>query len=154
MHKAFGTYNPTAFKLPSSPWWFAYVETSRQWSNPLSTVECFYAGAFLAATSGKNWCFWTVVLKTLESPLDCFPGGSAVKNPLQHRRAWVQLLGWEDPLEKKCQPTLVFLPGKSHGQRILEGYSQWCQKRVRHDSRLTTATRYSNWGICGWDNKV
>ena len=34
-----------------------------------------------------------MVLKTLESPLDCFPGGSAVKNPLQHRRAWVQLGG-------------------------------------------------------------
>lgn len=32
MHKAFGTYYPRAVKLPSSPWWFAYVETSRQWS--------------------------------------------------------------------------------------------------------------------------
>ena len=29
----------------------------------------------------------------------------------------------EDPLEKEWLPTPVFLPGKSHGQRSLEGYS-------------------------------
>ena len=27
----------------------------------------------------------------------------------------------------------VFLPGKSHGQRSLAGYSPWGHKRVRHD---------------------
>ena len=31
----------------------------------------------------------------------------------------VHSLGWEDPLESKWQPTPVFLPGKSHGQRSL-----------------------------------
>ena len=35
----------------------------------------------------------------------------------------VQSLGWEDPLEKAWQPTPVFLPGESHGQRSLVGYS-------------------------------
>ena len=35
----------------------------------------------------------------------------------------VQSLGWEDPLEKGMQPTPVFLPGESHGQRSLVGYS-------------------------------
>ena len=35
----------------------------------------------------------------------------------------VQSLGQEDPLEKEMQPTPVFLPEKSHGQRSLEGYS-------------------------------
>ena len=30
---------------------------------------------------------------------------------------------------RKWQPTLVFLPGKFHGQRILAGYSPWgCKK--------------------------
>ena len=28
-------------------------------------------------------------------------------------------------MEKKWQPTPVFLPGESHGQRSLVGYSQW-----------------------------
>ena len=34
-------------------------------------------------------------------------------------------LGWEDPWRKKWQPTAVFFPGKSHGQRSLAGYSPW-----------------------------
>ena len=29
-----------------------------------------------------------------------FPGGSVVKNPPAKQEMWVQLLGWEDPLEK------------------------------------------------------
>ena len=29
---------------------------------------------------------------------------------------------------RKWQPTPVFLPGKSHGQRNLEGYSSWVAK--------------------------
>ena len=35
-----------------------------------------------------------------------------------------QPLGWEDPLEEEMA-TPVFLPGKSHGQRSLEGYNPW-----------------------------
>ena len=31
----------------------------------------------------------------------------------------VQSLGQEDPLEEDAQPTPVFLPGESHGQRSL-----------------------------------
>ena len=41
---------------------------------------------------------------------------------------WVQSLGWEDPLEKKWQSIPIFLPGKSHGQRNLVGYSPWGRK--------------------------
>ena len=35
----------------------------------------------------------------------------------------VWFLGQEDPLEKDRLPTPVFLPGESHGQRSLAGYS-------------------------------
>ena len=35
---------------------------------------------------------------------------------------------------RKRKPTLIFLPGKSHGQRTLAGYSLWGCKRVRRDS--------------------
>ena len=34
----------------------------------------------------------------------------------------VRSLGWEDLLENAWQPTPVFLPGESHGQRSLAGY--------------------------------
>ena len=32
------------------------------------------------------------------------------------------------PGGRAWQPTPVFLPGESHGQRNLEGYSPWCHK--------------------------
>ena len=37
-------------------------------------------------------------------------------------------LGQEDVLEEGVQPTPVFLPGESHGQRSLTGYSPWDHK--------------------------
>ena len=40
------------------------------------------------------------------------------------RETQAQSLGREDPLEEGMQPTPVFLPGESHGQRGLEGHSR------------------------------
>ena len=62
---------------------------------------------------------------------------------------WVQSLGQEDPLEEEMatywpngNTILVFLPGKSQGQRSLAGcmneaasrLQSMCRKRVIHDS--------------------
>ena len=44
------------------------------------------------------------------------------------RETQVRSLSREDPLERKWQPTPVFLPGKFHGQRSLVGYSPWGHK--------------------------
>ena len=33
---------------------------------------------------------------------------------------WIWSLGREDPVEEEMEPTAVFLPGESHGQRSLE----------------------------------
>ena len=52
---------------------------------------------------------------------------------LSMQEARVQSVGQEVPLEKKWQPTPVFLPEKSHGQRSLVGYSPWGRKRVGRD---------------------
>ena len=49
----------------------------------------------------------------------------------------VQFLGQEEPLEKAMAPTPVFLPGESHGQRSLEGYSPWDHKESDMIERLT-----------------
>ena len=40
------------------------------------------------------------------------------------------------------QPTPVFLPGESHGQRSLAGYSLWGYKNIRHDWRELAQHRY------------
>ena len=44
------------------------------------------------------------------------------------QETWVQLLGQEDPLERKWQPTPVFLPGEFCGQSCLLGCSPWNRK--------------------------
>ena len=45
-----------------------------------------------------------------------------VKNLPAMQETWVWSLGRKDPLRRKWQPTPVFLPGESHGQRNLVGY--------------------------------
>ena len=51
----------------------------------------------------------------------------------RHRRCgfnpWVRKILWR----RKWQPMPVFMPGKSHGQRSLVGYSPWDHKRVEHN---------------------
>ena len=37
------------------------------------------------------------------------------------------------PWRRKWQPTPVFLPGKSHGQRSLVDYSPWGHRKVGQD---------------------
>ena len=44
------------------------------------------------------------------------------------KETWVQSLSWEDSLEKEMEPTPVFLPGESHRQRSLAGYSSCGRK--------------------------
>ena len=57
-----------------------------------------------------------------------FPGGSVIKElACQCRRSKrCRFNPWfgEIPWRRAWQPTSVFLPEKSHGQRSLEGYSQ------------------------------
>ena len=56
-----------------------------------------------------------------------FPGGISGKEPTYQCRRhdrhkfdlWVKKIPWR----REWQPTSVFLPGESHGQRSLAGYS-------------------------------
>ena len=51
----------------------------------------------------------------------------------KHRRCRFSLWVGTIPWRRKWQPTLVFLPGKSHGQKSLVGCSPGGCKRVGHD---------------------
>ena len=64
-----------------------------------------------------------------------------VKNLPPLQEIWVRPLGREDPLEKEMQPTLVLLPGESHGGRSLVGYSPWGRKELDTTERLHTHTK-------------
>ena len=56
----------------------------------------------------------------------------------------VQLLGREDPLEEGMAPTSAFLPGESHAQRSLVGYSPWGRQESDTTQRLSTQHTASN----------
>ena len=75
-----------------------------------------------------------------------FPSDTRGKEPIcQWRRhrlkfdCWVRTIPWR----RAQQPTPVFLPGESHGQRSLVGYSPWGCKQ----SDTTEATQHA----CTWE---
>ena len=61
------------------------------------------------------------------------PVAQMVKNPPAMWETWVQSLGWR----RARQPTPVFLPGESHGQRSLVGYV-WSMGSQRVGHNLAT----------------
>ena len=78
-----------------------------------------------------KWC--SSVVQYYWWPIDSLGllGGSVVKNSPAHVEdardrfdPWVGKIPWR----RRWQPTSVFLPGKSHGQRSLVGYSPWSCK--------------------------
>ena len=63
-----------------------------------------------------------------------FPGGSVVKTPPANAGGAGSIPASERFRGKgNGNPTPVFLPGESHGQRRLVGYSPWGRKRVGRD---------------------
>ena len=60
-----------------------------------------------------------------------------VKNLPARQETWVRSLGPEDPLEKGMATPPVFLPGESHGQKSLVGYSPRGRKESDMTEQLT-----------------
>ena len=55
------------------------------------------------------------------------------KNPPANagdKRCWFDLWVGKIPWRRAWQPTPVFLPGESHGQRSLAGYGPWGHKEL------------------------
>ena len=71
-----------------------------------------------------------------------FPDGTSGKESAcqcrRHKRhefnRWVRRISWS----RKWQLTLVFLPGKSHGQKSLAGYSLWGHTESDRTEQLST----------------
>ena len=77
----------------------------------------------------------------LISDLETYSGANGKEPTFQRRRhercsfdPWV----WKIPWRRAGQPTPVFLPGESHGQRSLVGYSPWGGKESDTAERLNT----------------
>ena len=60
-----------------------------------------------------------------------------VKNLPAMKETQVRSLGQKIPWRREWLPTPVFLPGDSHGQRSLAGYSPWGHKELNMTEQLT-----------------
>ena len=69
-----------------------------------------------------------------------FPGGAVGRN-LAANAGDVSLIPGSFPWRRKWHPNPVFLPGESHGQRSLEGYSPWGCKELDTTLWLSTAVQ-------------
>ena len=84
----------------------------------------------------QMWACLKDPLKWLLIALRDFPGGSDSKESACIRtrfHPWVGKIPWK----RKWQPTPVFLPGKSYGQRSLMGYNPWSHKELDMSEWLT-----------------
>ena len=97
----------------------------------------------LLPTTGPESSY-AYILNTYKVPnVRSFPGGTSGKEPAcqcrRHKRCkfnpWVGKIPWR----RAWQPTPVFLPGKSHGQRSLVGPHRVSKSRTRL-KRLSTHT--------------
>ena len=117
-------------------------------SSDASATQVFYQGIWthkaLPTTGPLHLLFY------LPGKLFLFFGNAhaslvahTVKNLPTMEETRVRSLVGEDPLERKWQPTSVFLPGESHGQSSLAGYSPWGHK----ESDMTKWLKLTYFGI-------
>ena len=102
----------------------------------------------------QSWFLFNIAIQTITVPLifffafesfmllyhpSGFPGGSVVTNLPANAGDSGLVPGPERsqiPWRREWQPTPVFLPGKSHGQRSLAGYNPWGHKESDTTERL------------------
>ena len=81
-----------------------------------------------------------------------FPDGASGKELTcqrrRHKRAGFDPWVWKIPWRRAIQPTPVFLPGESYGQRSLAGYSPWGRKESKTTERLNSDKTFVIEGSC------
>ena len=96
----------------------------------LITEEGFLISPCHSLNFGFKWVYLSLLLcfSLLFSQLFVRPPQKTIF-PFRISFCW----GWSLYCLLKCQPTPVFLPGKSHGWWNLVGYSPWESQRVGYD---------------------
>ena len=124
------------------------IETGPQ--NPMPKVKILIdlgKGLVHKKTESRDWSSYQYPCHPL--PLSVFttansPGGASGKEPTCQRQRqkrhglepWVKKIPWR----RLGQLTAVFLPGESHRQRSLAGYSPWGRKESDTTERLRRRT--------------
>ena len=117
----------------SETWWSEQLFHIR--NHILCIRHTHIAGIFLSDSFIHPANIFCLAFTKWELPWWLSGKGSAYQCKRYRRHGfdpWVRKIPWR----RKWQPTLVFLPGKSHRQRSLEGYSPWDHREL---------TWLSNW---------
>ena len=123
-------------------------EVAQSCPTPSDPMDCSPPGPYIHGIFQARVLEWVAIAfsvlllfkKSTQMVLEGFPGGTSGKEPTcQCRRCkrcefdpWVRKVPWR----REGQPTTVFLPGESHGQKRLVGYSPWGCK----ESNITEVT--------------
>ena len=139
-------------------------DVNRFYEISLASLRAINSEGFITLVTHRTNFAWTHLSKPKQNflysylfvPTRVFPGGSVVKNvphnTMRLRRCefdpWVRKVPWR----RKWQSTPVFLPEKSHEQRILEGCRPRGSKRVgpdqatehthTHESKIISCARF------------
>ena len=97
----------------------------------VDSVPLSHWGACSHHAGGNMFATADISLRYMAHGLPSWLSGNESACQCRRRRfhPWVGKIPWR----RKWQPTLVFLPGKSHGQRNLADNSPWGHKRVGYD---------------------
>ena len=68
-----------------------------------------------------------------------------LKNLLTMQETWFDSWVGRIPWRREWQPTPVFLPGESYGQRSLVAYSPWGHKELDMTKQLTLSVSPHKW---------
>ena len=107
-------------------WWFQQPwHSSGSRRSTASTSVCCHTAFFISVSVSACLCLCLCLSLLYRSVVKHLPAnaGDVGSIPGSGRFPW----------RRKGQPTPVFLPGESCGQRSLLGYSPWGHKRVRHE---------------------
>ena len=111
-----------------------------------------YIYQYIQFHSGYNYLpLITIDILCILQYLWGFPGDTSVKEPAgqcrRHKRLGLNSWVWKIPWRRAGQPTPVFLPGESHGQRSLVGY-----KSIRSHKDTTQVTYHEQGFLQGHKN--
>ena len=102
------------------------------WVEKLTDVAAVFS---IALASGKEG-LWLQVLFLLGLPRWLSGKGSTCQCRKHRFNPWVRRIPWR----REWLSTPLFLPGESHGQRTLVGYSPWSHKESDTAERTSTHT--------------
>ena len=104
----------TLIQALSSPWFLFEVVINWWWIESICNTVGWLTWGFPGSASGKEF----------------------VCQCKRHKRCWFNPWVWKIPWRKAGQPIPIFLPGESHGQRSLAGYSP-CGHKESDTSEVT-----------------